>query len=97
MKFTVLCLLLVVAGVAANTAAHAQFAVPWRHAPTLAAISSAESDPRLGLVDEAVAFWNKTLEEIGSGFRLPPAVRTPSVMQTWSLSGGRAAAVSPDR
>ena len=75
MKFTILCLLLAVAGVAANTAAHAQFAVPWRHAPTLAAISSAEGDPRLGLVDEAVAFWNKTLEEIGSGFRLPPAER----------------------
>jgi hypothetical protein len=29
-----------------------------------------EDDPRTVLVDEAVLFWNKTLEEIGSGFRL---------------------------
>src|SRR5437660_526527 len=65
---------LVVACLTATTA-HAQFGVPWRHAPTLVAISSADDDPRLSLVDEAVSFWNKTLEEIGSGFRLPPAER----------------------
>lgn len=69
MTFAIRCLLLGVASLAATTA-HAQFGVPWRHTPTLVAISSAESDPRLSLVDEAVAFWNKTLEEIGSGFRL---------------------------
>jgi hypothetical protein len=74
-KFTIPCLFLAVAGLAAATAAHAQFGVSWRHTPTLMAISSAESDPRLGLVDEAVAFWNRTLEEIGSGFRLPTAER----------------------
>jgi hypothetical protein len=72
--FTIPGLLLVVACLTATTA-HAQFGVPWRHAPTLVAISSAEDDPRLSLVDEAVSFWNKTLEEIGSGFRLPPAER----------------------
>jgi Dual-action HEIGH metallo-peptidase len=74
MMFTIPGLLLVVACLTATTA-HAQFGVPWRHAPTLVAISSAEDDPRLSLVDEAVSFWNKTLEEIGSGFRLPPAER----------------------
>ncbi|PYO16204.1 MAG: hypothetical protein DMD75_01690, partial [Candidatus Rokuibacteriota bacterium] len=74
MMFTIPGLLLVVACLTATTA-HAQFGVPWRHAPTLVAISSADDDPRLSLVDEAVSFWNKTLEEIGSGFRLPPAER----------------------
>ena len=74
MKLTIPCLLLVVAGLTANTA-HAQFGVPWRHTPTIVAIVSAEGDPRLRLVDEAVSFWNKTLEEIGSGFRLGPVER----------------------
>ena len=33
------------------------------------------NDPRIALVEEAVAFWNKTLEELGSGFRLGPVTR----------------------
>ena len=32
-------------------------------------------DPRHPLVDEAVAFWNKTLEDLGSGFRLGTITR----------------------
>jgi hypothetical protein len=32
-------------------------------------------DPRIGLVEEAITFWNKTLEEIGSGFRLGALTR----------------------
>jgi len=51
MMFTIPGLLLVVACLATTTA-HAQFGVPWRHAPTLVAISSAEDDPRL-LVERA--------------------------------------------
>jgi len=27
-------------------------------------------DPGIGLVEEAITFWNRTLEELGSGFRL---------------------------
>lgn len=55
-------------------AATAQFGVPWHRAPTIVIIS-AQGDPRLSLVDEALAFWNKTLEEVGSGLRLGPAGR----------------------
>jgi len=55
--------------VAASTA-HAQFGMPWRRTPTIVVISSATGDPRVSLVDEAVTFWDKTLEDIGSGFRL---------------------------
>jgi hypothetical protein len=72
MKFLIGCVLFV-AGLPA-TLAHAQFGVPWPHTPTVTVIG-AEGDPRLGLVDEAVAFWNKTLEEIGAGFRLGPVTR----------------------
>ena len=55
--------------VAASTA-HAQFGMPWRRTPTIVVISSATGDPRVSLVDETVTFWDKTLEDIGSGFRL---------------------------
>ena len=58
----------VVVGLMAGTA-HAQFGRPWSRTPTIAVIGS-DGDFRLGLVDEAIAFWNKTLEDIGSGFRL---------------------------
>jgi hypothetical protein len=51
--------------------AHAQFGVPWRHPPNVVVVSAA-GDARSRLVDEAVAFWNRTLAEIGSGFRLGP-------------------------
>lgn len=73
MKFTIGCVLLIVASLTTNIA-QAQFGVPWRHTPKIMVIS-AGGDPRLSLVDEAVAFWNKTLEEIGSGFRLGPVAR----------------------
>jgi len=69
MKLTIGCLL-IVASLTASTA-QAQFGVPWRHTPSIVVIG-AEGDPRVRLVDEAVAFWNKTLEEIGSAFRLGP-------------------------
>lgn len=54
--------------------AHAQFGVAWRQTPNIT-IVSADSDPRLSLVDEAAAFWNTTLQELGSGFRLGPVTR----------------------
>jgi hypothetical protein len=64
---------LIIASLTAGTA-HAQFGMPWHHTPTIAVIS-ADGDPRLSLVDEAVSFWNKTLEEIGSGFRVGRVTR----------------------
>jgi hypothetical protein len=55
--------------------AYAQFGVPWRHVPKITIVSAA-GDSRLRAVDEAVAFWNTTLAQIGSGFRLGSLTRT---------------------
>ena len=52
--------------------AHAQFNVPWRYSPNVVVISATDTDPRIQLVDEAIAFWNHTLEATGSGFRIGP-------------------------
>jgi hypothetical protein len=76
MKWTITCISIVAA--LASNVAHAQFGVPWRHTPKITIVSSA-GDSRLRPVDEAVAFWNKTLGELGSGFRLGPVTR---VVQT---------------
>src|SRR5260370_40825482 len=82
--------LAVMASLAAD-AAHAQFGVPWRHMPRVTVVSSA-GDPRVRLVDEAVSFWNKTLEEVGSGFRIGPTTHVgqggpEAALQAISLSG----------
>jgi hypothetical protein len=53
---------------------HAQVGVAWDRVPKIAVIS-VDGDSRLDLVDEAVAFWNRTLEGIGSGFRLGQVTR----------------------
>jgi hypothetical protein len=60
-----LCLGLVVA-----SSAHAQFGVPWQRSPQVVVIASSPDDARLDLVDEAVAYWNQQLSEVGSAFRL---------------------------
>ncbi|HEV8141740.1 MAG TPA: hypothetical protein VGQ77_02720 [Methylomirabilota bacterium] len=73
MKPTSACAFLFVAALSANPA-HSQYGESWRSSPRIIVIS-AEGDPRLSLVDEAVSFWNNTLEEIGSGFRLGPVGR----------------------
>lgn len=62
--------IIILCGVVTQTV-HAQPGATWNHVPTIAVISTS-ADTRVELVDEAVAFWNKTLEEIGSGFRLGP-------------------------
>jgi hypothetical protein len=55
--------------------AHAQPGVPWQRMPTITVISADDKDPRHALVEEAIAFWNRTLQEVDSGFRLGPVVR----------------------
>jgi len=70
MRLAIPCVL--VAVVLAAGAAHAQMG--WRIAPNIVVVS-AERDARLALVDEAIAFWNGTLQEIGSGLRLGPVTR----------------------
>jgi hypothetical protein len=54
--------------------AYAQFGVPWRKQPTIVVIAL-DGDPRLALIDEAIAYWNRALEEAGSPFRLPAPAR----------------------
>ena len=43
--------------------------VPWTRVPDIAVLS-APGDARLQLVSDAVAFWNRTFGELGSGFHL---------------------------
>jgi len=86
----------VFAAVALTTStAHPQFRMAWRQSPNITVIA-ATGDHRLALVDEAVAFWNKTLEGLGSGFRLGPVTHVvqpiPSDWKPRSAIGGTHAA-----
>jgi hypothetical protein len=86
----VICFVLLVADLVGE-AAHAQSGQPWQHPPDIAVISS-ESDPRLSLVDEAISFWNRTLQEIGSCFKIGPVRRLvqplpEEALQLLSFSG----------
>lgn len=42
---------------------------PWKQVPAITVFSE-PNDARLPLVRDAVAFWNRTLGQLGSGFRL---------------------------
>ena len=95
MKRALACILIVV-GLLAD-AAHAQ---TWRSTPRIAVVGPT-GDSRLGAVDEAVTFWNRTFAEIGSGFRLGAVSRMvrpipEEALQQLSASvlagGGRTAA-----
>ena len=101
MKHMMVCVLIV--GGLTIDSSYAQFGVPWRHVPKITVVSAA-GDSRLRAVDEAVAFWNRTLAEIGSGFRLGSLTRVirpipEDALQTLSaevLGGrGRSANVPP--
>src|SRR3974390_3419762 len=46
----------------------------WTRSPSITVVANGD-DPRIELVEEAITFWNKTLEEIGSGFRLGALTR----------------------
>src|ERR1700720_4551151 len=48
---------------------------PSQQGRSVVAISSSAEDARFGLVDEAVSFWNKTLQELGVCYRLGPGTR----------------------
>ncbi len=48
---------------------YAQWFVPWTRSPSITVVANGD-DPRIALVEEATAFWNKTLEGLASGFRL---------------------------
>jgi Matrixin len=101
MKHMMVCVLIVV-GLTVDLA-RAQFGVPWRHVPKITVVSAA-GDSRLRAVDEAIAFWNRTLAEIGSGFRLGSLSRIVrpipedalQILSAEVLSGrGRSASIPP--
>ena len=48
---------------------HAQWFVPWTRSPSITVVANGDY-PRIALVEEATAFWNKTFEGLGSGSRL---------------------------
>jgi hypothetical protein len=102
MKPMMLCIFVafVVVGLAADAARAQQM---WRTVPKIAVISPT-GDSRLRAVDEAVAFWNRTLTEIGSGFRLGAVTRLARPIPEEAVqalgrsvlgSGGRAATFPP--
>jgi hypothetical protein len=75
----------------------AQNNVPWRHVPSITVLSVAD-DPRNALVDEAISYWNKELERLGSQFRLPAAthvVRAPPEEALQSLSRSIVSGIRP--
>src|SRR5688572_16474202 len=66
-------LIVLLAAALLATAAHAQLGA-WRKTAAIVNVAT-DGDPRIALVDEAIAYWNRTLEEAGAGFRLPAATR----------------------
>jgi hypothetical protein len=65
---------LLLASLSAN-GVYAQSDRPSQQGHSVVAVSSSAGDPRFGLVDEAVSFWNKTLQEIGVCYSLGPVTQ----------------------
>ena len=76
--------------------AHAQFAVAWLKTPTIAMLAP-EGDPRIALVEEAIAYWNRILEEVGSPFRLPAPTRADAPIPEAALQEVSNAIISGQR
>lgn len=74
---TVLLTLAATAGTLAGPAALHVWAqqTVWKKVPAIVVVAP-EQDPRLHVAREAVDFWNRTLAEIGTPFRLGPAVQS---------------------
>ena len=56
-------------------------AQPWDKVPTVL-MAAREDDPRISLVRDAIDFWNRLFEEIGSAFRLGPVNLTTELVPT---------------
>ena len=48
---------------------------PWTKVPAVVVVGARTDDPRLPLVRDAVAFWNRSFAELGSAFRLGPVTQ----------------------
>ncbi len=64
--------------------AAAPYGGPWKKRPAITVVSG-ENDPRLPLIDEAVAFWNDQFGKIGSAFRLGPLSHTIGDIPAYQL------------
>ena len=67
-----------------SSCVHAQFGTPWHKQPAIVIVAP-EGDPRIALVEEAIAYWNRVLEEVGSPFRLPAATRADAPVPEQAL------------
>ena len=83
MKSVLICISIVTT--IAITFCHGQFSTPWLRTPIITVLSASDADLRLGLVDDAVTFWNKTLDEVGSGFQLGPVTRVVGPVPEYAL------------
>jgi hypothetical protein len=50
-------------------------AAPWTKVPAVVVVGASVNDARLPLVQDAVAFWNRSFAELGAGFRLGPVTQ----------------------
>jgi len=76
--------------------AQAQIGVPWNRSPSVTVVAKA-SDPRIGLVQDAVAFWNSILAEVGSSFRIGAVSRVERPIPVEALQQqSRATVAGPD-
>ncbi len=79
-------LLALVLNCAVAMPSYAQFGVAWRVSPSVTVIG-AESDPRQVMVEKAVAFWNRTLQEQGTSFRIGSITKLKDAIPEFELAG----------
>jgi hypothetical protein len=75
---------IVVVGFSLTARAQYPYGGPWRKHPAITVVSG-ENDPRVPLVDEAVAYWNDRFFRIGSAFRLGPISHTTGDIPAYQL------------
>jgi hypothetical protein len=78
-----------VIAVLSGNAVHAQSGSPSQEGRSVVAVSSSAGDARLGLVDEAVSFWNKTLQGIGVCYSLGPVTWLVQSVPEEALQSGQ--------
>jgi hypothetical protein len=70
----------------APASAQSVWGTGWKRVPAITVVTASDGDPRLGLVDEAVEFWNQTLTGLGSAFRLGAVTRVKGSMPSGELA-----------
>src|SRR5215469_16379384 len=59
----------------------------WTKVPAVAVVGANANDARLPLVHDAVAFWNRSLFELGSAFRLGSVTQAAGTIPADELRG----------